>query len=56
MNEKDVFKLWAVLYDRDDKEIARYPVVGAASVGDLIITWALNHHNIEWVKLMTYKP
>ena len=53
MNEKDVFKLWAILYDPDDREIARYPVLGSTAIGTLLLTWALNHHNIEYVKLIT---
>jgi hypothetical protein len=56
MNEKNVFKLWAILYDRHNQEIARYPVVGAASIGDLIITWSLHHDNIESIKIITGKP
>ncbi len=53
MNDKNIFRVWAILYDRENIEIARYPVVGAASIGDSIITWAINHHNFEYVKLIT---
>lgn len=44
-------KCWATLYDRDDRQIARYQVIGSASIGNLLITWALNHSNIEYVKI-----
>lgn len=53
MNSQNQFIVWAILYSQDDIEIARYPVVGSSKIGDLLITWALNHHNIEYVKLMT---
>jgi hypothetical protein len=53
MNSHLQVTVWAILYSSDDIEIARYPVIGSSKIGDLLITWAINHHNIEYVKLMT---
>ena len=50
---KDAWQLWAILYDRDDVEIARYKVLGSATIGNLLITYALNHHDIEYIKIVT---
>ena len=35
---KDDCQVWAVLYDRQDVEIARYKVLGSATIGNLLIT------------------
>lgn len=47
------FIAWAILYSQDDIEIARYPVIGASKISDLLITWSIDHDNIEYVKLLT---
>ena len=51
--KNDAWQVWAVLYDREDVEIARYKVLGSATIGNLLISWALNHHDIEYVKIIT---
>ena len=47
------WQLWAILYDRNDVEIARYEVIGSAMIGDLLLSYALNHDDIEYVKIIT---
>ena len=49
----DACQVWVTLYDRDDRQIARYKVIGSAPIGNLLISWALNHHTIEYVKITT---
>jgi hypothetical protein len=53
MNEKNVFKLWASLYDRHDQEIARYQIETSQTIGELLVTWSIEHYGIEYFKFIT---
>ena len=46
-------KWWVTLYDSDNRQIARYKVAGSATIDNLLISWSLNHPNIEYVRITT---
>lgn len=49
-------KYWMTLYDRDDRQLAKFHVDGKAKIDILLQSWSLNHKNIEYVKLTVNPP
>lgn len=56
MKTRKVYKYWVTLYDRDDRQIDRYLINGDLPLNPLMLNWALNHLDIEYVKITPTPP
>ena len=49
-------KWWVTLYDLDDRIITACHVGGWSSINAMLQTFALRHHNIEYIKIEVKPP
>jgi hypothetical protein len=49
-------KYWLTLYDDDDCQIASYQVDGDHKLETIILTFAIRHLDIEYVKITVNPP
>lgn len=49
--------MWVItLYDRNDRQIATYRLKNFRNFDAIVLSWALNHGDIEFIKITANKP
>lgn len=49
-------KYWFTLYDPNDRKVGSYVVEGDRTLDDTILSWVLNHFDIEYIKITVNPP